>query len=341
MYSILRNLLFRLNPETSHEFSLDAIGAAGRLGLLGLVSRKVKSYPVNVMGLTFPNPVGLAAGLDKNGDYFNALGQLGFGFVEIGTITPVAQLGNDKPRLFRLAKHQAIINRMGFNNKGVKHLVAQVRRREYLGVLGINIGKNAKTPVADALDDYKICLREVYAHADYITVNVSSPNTPGLRELQFGDSLSDLLAGIKQEQALLTQQQGRYVPIAIKIAPDMDVGAIKQVAAALLEHGLDGVIATNTTVGREGVEDDPQHCEAGGLSGLPVKDKSTAVIKALAEALNGEIPIIGVGGINTPEAALEKMQAGASLVQIYSGFIYEGPQLIGACVDAIAGEQLQ
>lgn len=337
MYSALRKLLFAMSPETSHEFSLECLGALSRLGGLGLLSKKISDNPVEVMGLTFPNPVGLAAGLDKNGDYFNALGQLGFGFVEIGTVTPVAQPGNPKPRLFRLTDQQAIINRMGFNNKGVDHLIEQVKNRRFSGILGINIGKNASTPVENALDDYRACLEKVYPYADYVTVNVSSPNTPGLRNLQFGESLQQLLKGIKDEQLRLADQHQRYVPIAVKIAPDMDEEAIRSVADTLLQLKLDAVIATNTTVGREGVEDNPQHSEAGGLSGAPVRDKSTAVIKHLAAALGGQIPIIGVGGIDSGIAALEKLQAGASLVQVYSGFIYRGPELIKECADTIAG----
>ncbi|WP_020209735.1 quinone-dependent dihydroorotate dehydrogenase [Gilvimarinus chinensis] len=335
MYSAIRKLLFRMNPEVSHEFSLDALGASERLGLAGFVGKKIDDNPVEVMGLCFPNPVGLAAGLDKNGDYFNALGKLGFGFVEIGTVTPLPQPGNPKPRLFRLTEQGAIINRMGFNNKGVEHLVAQVKNRRYQGILGINIGKNAKTPVENALSDYKICLRKVYPYADYITVNVSSPNTPGLRSLQFGDSLKELLGGIKREQLKLADAQERYVPIAVKIAPDMDDEAIESVANTLLELELDGVIATNTTIGREGVEANPLHEEAGGLSGKPVRDKSTRVIAKLAEVLQGRLPIIGVGGIDCGDAAVEKLQAGASLVQVYSGFIYEGPELIEDCAKAI------
>jgi dihydroorotate dehydrogenase len=278
----------------------------------------------------------LAAGLDKNGDYFNALGSLGFGFVEIGTITPLSQPGNPRPRLFRLTGNNAIINRMGFNNKGVEHLVNQVKTRRYDGVLGINIGKNAKTPVENALNDYRVCLRKVYAWADYITVNVSSPNTPGLRNLQFGESLTELLGGIKREQRKLAQEQERYVPIAVKIAPDMTESEIASVAETLLALEIDAVIATNTTIGREGVETDPQHTEAGGLSGAPVRDKSTAVIAALAKVLGGRIPIIGVGGIDSADAAVEKIAAGASLVQIYSGFIYKGPALIKECAEAVA-----
>lgn len=339
MYSILRNLLFRLDAEVSHEFSLDMLGAAERLKLLELFVTQPAYNPIEVMGLRFPNPVGLAAGLDKNGDYFNALGALGFGFVEIGTVTPRPQPGNPQPRLFRIPEREAIINRMGFNNKGVDHLVAQVRKRRYQGILGINIGKNATTPVENAADDYLIGMRKVYEHADYITVNVSSPNTPGLRDLQFGDSLNRLLETLKKEQLLLQEAHQRYVPVAVKIAPDMDDIAIAQVATALTEQGMDGVIATNTTIGREGVEGCPNGEEAGGLSGLPVRDKSTRVIAGLHSHLGGKLPIIGVGGIFDGPSAVEKLNAGASLVQIYSGFIYQGPAVVREVAEAIA--QLQ
>lgn len=336
MYSTLRNLLFRLDPEVSHELSLDMLGAAERLKLLELFISAPAYNPIEVMGLRFPNPVGLAAGLDKNGDYFNALGALGFGFVEIGTVTPRPQPGNPQPRLFRIPEREAIINRMGFNNKGVDHLVDQVRKRRYQGILGINIGKNATTPVENAADDYLIGMRKVYAHADYITVNVSSPNTPGLRDLQFGDSLNRLLETLKKEQLALQQVHQRYVPVAVKIAPDMDDIAIAQVAAALTEQGMDGVIATNTTIGREGVEGCPNSEEAGGLSGLPVRDKSTRVIAGLHSHVGGKLPIIGVGGISDGPSAIEKIKAGASLVQIYSGFIYRGPAVITDVANAIA-----
>ena len=339
MYPLIRDLLFRLNPETSHELSLDLLGAAERLGFLGLCSAKIPNNPQEVMGLSFPNPVGMAAGLDKNGDYFNALGSLGFGFVEIGTITPRPQAGNPLPRLFRIPEAQAIINRMGFNNKGVDHLVTQVKKRRYQGVLGINIGKNAITPVERAANDYLICLRKVYAYADYVTVNISSPNTPGLRDLQFGDSLSRLLETVKKEQGLLAAAEGRYVPIAVKIAPDMDDEAIAQVAGVLLEQGLDGVIATNTTVGREGVESFPNGAESGGLSGLPVRQKSTELIRKLHGCLGGKLPIIGVGGIFDAASAVDKIEAGASLVQIYSGFIYEGPAIVSQVAEALAQYQ--
>ena len=336
MYSTLRNLLFRLDPEVSHEFSLDMLGAAERLKLLELFISPPAYNPVEVMGLRFPNPVGLAAGLDKNGDYFNALGALGFGFVEIGTVTPRPQPGNPLPRLFRIPEREAIINRMGFNNKGVDHLVAQVRKRRYQGILGINIGKNASTPVENAADDYLIGMRKVYGHADYITVNVSSPNTPGLRDLQFGDSLNRLLETLKKEQLALQKIHQRYVPVAVKIAPDMDDIAIAQVAAALTEQGMDGVIATNTTIGREGVEGCTNSEEAGGLSGLPVRDKSTHVIAGLRSHVGGKLPIIGVGGIFDGPSAVEKIKAGASLVQIYSGFIYRGPAVVNEAASAIA-----
>jgi len=335
MYTHLRDLLFKLDAETSHEFSLDLIGAAERLQLLKFFMSDIPPNPVEVMGITFPNPVGLAAGLDKNGDYFNALGLMGFGFVEIGTITPRPQAGNPKPRLFRIPEAQAIINRMGFNNKGVDHLIAQVKQRRYKGILGINIGKNATTPVENAADDYVICMQKVYAHADYITVNVSSPNTQGLRDLQFGDSLNRLLETIKIEQAKLQILHGRYVPVAVKIAPDMDSEAVSQVAQTLLAQNIDGVIATNTTIGREGVETFQTSEETGGLSGFPVRDKSTRVISALYAELGDRLPIIGVGGITDGESAAEKIKAGAKLVQIYSGFIYRGPALIGEAARAI------
>lgn len=336
MYPFFRDLLFRLDPETAHELSLDLLAAAERLQLLGLGAPKVAPHPVTVMGLTFPNPVGLAAGLDKNGDCIDAMGRLGFGFVEIGTITPKPQPGNPRPRLFRIPEQQAIINRMGFNNKGVDHLVERASKRCYAGILGINIGKNVFTPVENAVDDYLAAMQKVYAQADYITVNISSPNTPGLRDLQFGESLNRLLERLKQEQTALAKAQGRYVPLAVKIAPDMDEEAIKQIAGILLAQGMDGVIATNTTISREGVESFPVSQEAGGLSGLPVQAKSTQLIAAIHAELRGQIPIIGVGGIVDGASAAEKIKAGASLVQIYTGFIYRGPALIAEAAAAVA-----
>ncbi|WP_045859425.1 quinone-dependent dihydroorotate dehydrogenase [Teredinibacter purpureus] len=336
MYSLVQKLLFSLDPELAHELSLDGLGAADRLCLLKPFMSKPVSAPVSVMGLTFPNAVGLAAGLDKNADYFNALGRLGFGAVEVGTITPVAQPGNPEPRLFRLVDEKAIINRMGFNNKGVEHLVARVKKRRFTGILGINIGKNKQTPEEDALSDYEKCLDAVYAHADYITINISSPNTPGLRNLQFGESLETLLAGIKVKQAALTAQLGKKVPIAVKIAPDMTDEQLFSLADQLVKHDYDGVIATNTTISREGVELSAYQGEAGGLSGAPVRDKSTDTIRLLAAHLKGALPIIGVGGILSGADAIEKIEAGASLVQLYTGFIYEGPKLIAEAATAIA-----
>ncbi|WP_188151434.1 quinone-dependent dihydroorotate dehydrogenase [Teredinibacter waterburyi] len=339
MYNLAKKCLFALNPEVSHELSLDLMGAAERLQLLQPFFRKHVVDPVEVMGLKFPNAVGLAAGLDKNGDYFNALGQLGFGFVEIGTVTPLAQPGNPRPRLFRLVEQEAIINRMGFNNKGVDHLVNAVKKRRYDGILGINIGKNKNTPEDQALSDYEKCLDAVYTSADYITVNISSPNTPGLRNLQFGETLSQLLAGIKARQAQLADRYELKVPIAVKIAPDMNSDEIKNVADVLMQHEYEGVIATNTTISREGVEASPFAGEAGGLSGTPVRDKSTEVIRVLAEHLQGALPIIGVGGISTGKDALDKVEAGASLVQVYSGFIYRGPALIAEAAKVLASHR--
>jgi dihydroorotate dehydrogenase len=328
MYTLIRNILFKLDTEVSHELSLEFLGIAERLKLLQLCLPSVPDNPIEVMGIQFPNRVGLAAGLDKNGDYFNALGAMGFGFVEIGTITPKPQAGNAKPRMFRIPEAQAIINRMGFNNKGVDHLVEQVKRRRYTGVLGINIGKNATTPVENAVDDYIFCMNKVYTHADYITVNISSPNTQGLRDLQFGDSLNRLLETIKKQQLVLQKEHGRYVPLAVKIAPDIYADNIKEVAKTLLMQGMDGVIATNTTIGRESVMQYPLSKEVGGLSGLPVQAKSTEIIKAFYAELGDTLPIIGVGGIVDGASAVEKIKAGAKLVQIYTGFIYRGPTLI-------------
>lgn len=336
MYTLARELLFSLSPETSHDLSIDLIGAGGRLGLNGLLCKAPASLPVRVMGLDFPNPVGLAAGLDKNGDAIDGFAQLGFGFVEIGTVTPRPQPGNPKPRLFRLPEAEAIINRMGFNNQGVEHLLARVKAAKFKGVLGINIGKNFDTPVERAVDDYLLCLDKVYAHASYVTVNVSSPNTPGLRSLQFGDSLKQLLEALRQRQEDLAAEHGKRVPLAIKIAPDMSDEETAQVAAALIESGMDAVIATNTTLGREGVSGLKHGDEAGGLSGAPVRDKSTHTVKVLASELGGRLPIIAVGGITEGKHAAEKIAAGASLVQIYSGFIYKGPALIRQAVDALA-----
>ena len=334
-YELLRKLLFTLPAETSHDLTLDWLGAAERLKLLSLVAPTIPDCPVEVMGLTFPNPVGLAAGLDKNADALNGLGALGFGFVEVGTVTPRAQPGNPKPRLFRIPEHQAIINRMGFNNKGVDHLLEQVKAKRYQGPVGINIGKNFDTPVESANEDYLIGLRKAYPVADYVAVNVSSPNTPGLRSLQFGDSLKSLLEVLKAEQSKLEDVHGRYVPIAVKVAPDMDESEIKFVSATLKEFSFDAVITTNTTLDREAVRSSPTSEEAGGLSGSPVFARSTEVVRQFYAELGESVPIIGVGGITEGDQALEKIKAGAKLVQLYSGFIYKGPSLIKDCVEAI------
>ena len=336
MYDLLRSLMFRLPAETSHDLALDMIGAAGRLRLAEKLVRPVPAQPVEVMGLTFDNPVGLAAGLDKNAVAVDGMAAMGFGFLEVGTVTPRPQPGNPKPRLFRLPEQQAIINRFGFNNEGVDAMLERLAGVRYQGVLGINIGKNAVTPVENAVDDYLYCLRKVYDRASYVTVNLSSPNTPGLRTLQYGETLKVLLGQIKQCQKVLAEERGRYVPIAIKIAPDMTAEEVALVGATLLAEGMDAVIATNTTLDHSAVADSPYASEAGGLSGAPLTDMSTEVIRLLAAELKGQMPIIGVGGIFSGADAADKIAAGASLVQLYSGFIYRGPELIRECADAIA-----
>lgn len=333
-YTLLRPALFSLDPETAHDATLTTLNTAHCLGLSRLVPQPAPD-PRTVMGLTFPNPVGLAAGLDKDGACINGLAALGFGFIEIGTVTPRAQPGNPRPRLFRLPEAQAIINRMGFNNHGVDALVENVRRAQFKGVLGINLGKNADTPIEKAADDYLIGLRKVYPYASYVAINISSPNTKNLRQLQGGDELAALLAQLKAEQEKLAQQHGKYVPLAVKIAPDLDPDQIRQIAALLIRHRIDGVIATNTTLARDGVESLPHGNETGGLSGAPLCDRSTAIIRALAAELQGALPIIGVGGILKGADAVEKMQAGAALVQLYSGLIYRGQALVKEVADAL------
>lgn len=335
MYKLTRSALFCLSAETAHDFAMEMISAGGRLGLTRLIAPTVPSKPREVMGLTFDNPVGLAAGLDKNGECVDGLGSLGFGFLELGTVTPVGQPGNPKPRMFRIPEKEALINRMGFNNLGVDQLIANIRNSQYKGVIGINIGKNLTTAVEAANQDYLTCLRKVYPHAGYVAVNLSSPNTPGLRKLQYGEALKSLLAALKEEQALLAREYGRVVPLAIKIAPDMTDEEIAEVAAELVAHELDGVIATNTTLDRDKVSGFATAEEAGGLSGAPLSDKSTEVIQLLAGELSGKLPIIGVGGIMDAQTAADKIKAGASLVQIYSGFIYKGPELIREAAEAV------
>ena len=335
MYSLLRSALFRFDPETAHHITLGSLNVLYSLGLAGIAATRPVADPRTVMGLDFPNPVGLAAGLDKNGECIDGLAALGFGFIEIGTVTPLPQPGNPKPRLFRLPQASAIINRMGFNNDGVDRLVENIRHSDYRGILGINIGKNAATPIENAADDYLACLRKVYVHASYITVNISSPNTRNLRQLQEEDALNDLLVRLKTGQQTLADEHGKYVPIALKIAPDMEPEQVVKIARLLMQHRIDGVIATNTTVSREGVESLPHGTESGGLSGAPVRDKANAVIRQLAAELRGAIPIIGVGGILSGADAAEKIRAGASLVQLYSGLVYRGPVLVSESCAAI------
>ncbi len=328
LYQLLRPLFFSLDPEKAHEFGLRALKMADKLGLLRYYSSDIVDHPVTVMGIEFPSRVGLAAGLDKNGEYFKALAALGFGFVEIGTVTPRPQAGNPKPRLFRIPEKQAIINRMGFNNKGVDYLVAQVRATDYKGVLGINIGKNADTPMEKAVDDYLLCLDKVYPVADYVTINISSPNTRNLRELQRENALRELLQTLKNRQQALQVRHQRRVPLVVKIAPDLNADQVATIAKELLDVAIDGVIATNTTVSRPGMENHPLAKQSGGLSGAPLMPQSTWVVRELNSHLQGRIPIIAAGGIMSAEDALEKIAAGASLVQIYTGLIYQGPELI-------------
>ncbi len=328
LYPILRPALFSLDPELAHHVTLKLLKFAEKTGLSELSKASSDNKPVTVMGLSFKNPVGLAAGLDKNGDYIDALAALGFGFLEIGTVTPRSQPGNPKPRLFRLPEHEAIINRMGFNNKGVEHLLKQVKKANYQGVLGINIGKNFDTPIKYATDDYLIGLRKSYELASYITLNISSPNTKNLRQLQQGDEIKNLLSSLKEEQLILQQMHEKYTPLVVKIAPDLNDGEIMHIAKLLLEFEIDGVIATNTTISREAVQGHLHAEEIGGLSGAPVKDQSTYVVAGLSAELNGKLPIIAAGGILSGQDAKDKLAAGASLVQVYSGLVYRGPQLI-------------
>lgn len=335
LYLPLRALLFQFDPETAHDWTLCLLRSIPIAPLGGILAACVPAAPRRVMGIDFPNPVGLAAGLDKNGECIKAWEALGFGFVEIGTVTPRPQPGNPKPRMFRLPKAQALINRMGFNNKGVDYLIEQVRRSGFKGVLGINIGKNADTPAERAVEDYLTGLRKVYPWARYVAVNISSPNTPGLRDLQYGAALDRLLGALKDEQRRLADEQGRYVPLAVKIAPDIADADLPTVGRALVRHAIDAVIATNTTFSRAGVEGLPHADETGGLSGAPLRDRSTAVVRQLTDILGGALPIIAVGGISSGADAAAKIAAGASLVQLYTGFIYRGPELIREAVMAL------
>ncbi|VVE11037.1 dihydroorotate dehydrogenase [Pandoraea communis] len=335
LYPLARRALFCLDAEQAHHLTLATLRTAASLGLAGLIGQTLPEDPRTVMGIRFPNPVGLAAGLDKDGSCIDGLAALGFGFVEVGTVTPRPQPGNPKPRIFRLPQAEAIINRMGFNNGGVEQFLQNVQSARYKGPLGLNIGKNADTPIERAVDDYLICLEKVYPYATYVTVNISSPNTKNLRQLQGADELDALLGKLKDKQRELSDRHGKYVPIALKIAPDLDDEQIKVIADTLTRHGFDGVIATNTTLSREAVAGLPYANETGGLSGRPVFDASNRVIRALAAELGGALPIIGVGGILSGADARAKLDAGASLVQVYSGLIYRGPELVRECVQAL------
>lgn len=334
-YAITRAALFKLDPETAHHVAMGSLRKLNDLHLASLVAKRI-SAPLEVLGLKFDNAVGLAAGLDKNGAYIDALAALGFGFIEVGTVTPKAQSGNPQPRMFRLTEHEALINRLGFNNGGLDAFLANVQKAKYKGVLGLNIGKNAATPIENAVDDYLICLRGVYPHASYVTVNISSPNTKGLRDLQLASQLENLLSQLKAEQKVLAATHKRHVPMLLKIAPDLDLKSIKDVASLLLQYGFEGVIATNTTLSRDAVQGHVHTAEAGGLSGRPLFSPSTEVLRQLNKALKGNLPIIGVGGINSAADAKAKINAGAALVQIYTGFIYHGPNLIAQCAKALA-----
>jgi dihydroorotate dehydrogenase len=340
LYPLFRPLLFALDPETAHDLTLAALDAAASLGVAQLAAHRLPASPVEAMGIRFPNRIGLAAGLDKNAAYIDALATLGFGFIECGTVTPRPQPGNPRPRLFRIPQAQALINRLGFNNDGIARFMANVARARFGtgsgGIIGINIGKNFDTPNDRAAEDYLACLRAAYAHASYVTVNISSPNTEGLRDLQVGAALDALLAQLKAEQAKLADRHGKYTPLTVKLAPDLTSDEIRRIASALLKHRIDAVIATNTTVDHGGVAAFAHGDEKGGVSGRPLQTKSTAVIRALAAELSGAMPIIGVGGILSAADAREKIAAGATLVQIYTGLIYRGPELVREIGAALA-----
>lgn len=328
LYALARPLLFALDPETAHDLAL-------RLsGLAGLFVSPPPAFPVRAMGITFPNPVGLAAGLDKHAEHVDALAGLGFGFLELGGVTPRPQPGNPRPRLFRIPQARALINRYGLNSVGVDAFVENLKRRRVKCVVGVNIGKNKDTPNERAADDYALCLEKLYPHVDYVTLNVSSPNTAGLRELQDAGYLADLIRLVKARRQKLQDSHSRNVAIALKIAPDLEDAHIRAIAELARKERIDGIVATNTTVSRAGVEQYADAFQAGGLSGAPLRERATRVVRILADCLQGELPVIGVGGILSGADAAEKMQAGASLVQLYSGLIYRGPRLVGECVAA-------
>lgn len=333
-FALMRKLLFSTQPETAHELAMEGLRLGHNLGANSLLYKKSK-LPVSCMGLEFPNPVGLAAGMDKNGDYIDALGDLGFGFIEAGTVTPRPQPGNPKPRIFRVPAKQAIINRLGFNNKGIDHLVGKASVRRFEGILGINIGKNFDTPNERAVDDYLYCLERAYPHADYIAVNISSPNTQGLRDLQGAKALDQLLNKLEHKRQQLHKEYGKRVPMAVKLAPDIELDKLEELAAIFQRHEIDAVIATNTTIDHSEIAGEPHAEETGGLSGRPLAKRADEVLAALREALPAEIALMGVGGIMDGQDAVRKMKLGADLVQIYTGFIYGGPALVAECVKAM------
>ncbi|AZG14713.1 MULTISPECIES: quinone-dependent dihydroorotate dehydrogenase [Cupriavidus] len=338
LYPLFRPALFSMDAEDAHHFTLNNLMRAQRLGLAGCIGNAIPDDARTVMGIRFPNPVGLAAGLDKDGAYIDGLAAFGFGFIEVGTVTPRAQAGNPRPRMFRLPQADALINRMGFNNGGVDAFIRNVQASRWKaegGVLGLNIGKNADTPIERAADDYLYCLERVYPHASYVTVNISSPNTKNLRQLQGASELDSLLSTLKAAQQRLADQHKRYVPVALKIAPDLDDDQIRNIGDALVRHGIDGVIATNTTISRDAVQGLPHADEAGGLSGRPVFEASTRVVRELRRVVGNDLPIIGVGGIFDGAGARAKIDAGAQLVQVYSGLIYRGPTLVRDCAAAL------
>jgi len=340
LYRIIRELLFILPPEVSHYVALELLKLGSLLGINQLISRfkqrNLTHTPTRVMSIDFPNPVGIAAGLDKNGDYIAVFESLGFGFVEIGTVTPRPQAGNPKPRLFRLPAKNAIINRMGFNNKGVDYLVEQVKKSSHKIPLGINIGKNFDTPIERAIDDYLICFNKVYEHADYIVINISSPNTPDLRNLQHGDHLQELLSELNKQQAALAEKFDKYIPILVKVAPDLDQDEIESMSEIFLTQKIEGLITTNTSIDKNPVKELLHGQETGGLSGEPIFAQSLKTQNAFYKALGDKIPIIGVGGISDSESAINRLNSGASLIQIYTGFIYQGPGLLNDIVRKIS-----
>jgi dihydroorotate dehydrogenase len=330
MYRLIKPLLFRLDAEAAHTLTLKSLQ-----WMPGFLFPKVIDKPLEIMGISFPNRIGLAAGLDKDGQYIDALAKLGFGFIEIGTVTPHPQSGNLKPRLFRINDKKVIINRMGFNNQGVLALIDNVKKARFNGILGINIGKNKNTPIARAIDDYLYCLEKVYPHSSYITVNISSPNTPDLRQLQQAHHLDDLVKKLKQKQLQLADLHKKYCPLVVKISPDEDEKTLSQIASILIKYEIDGVIATNTTCSREGLQGEEHAGEQGGLSGALLSDRATKVVATMNQLLQGKLPIIGVGGIMDAKSAKQKCDAGASLLQVYSGLIFKGPNLVKELVDAL------